>query len=227
VSSGTAASDGHFRLSAPLTRSGLVRVVSTATNAGVASADTASSGTQAVSVAARLRVRPHAINALGARRLHVRGRLLPGVGGRTVRLEGRSGRGWHTLAFARTGKGGNFDLRFTPPSGGREQLRVRFRGDRANAWTGAAAGTVTVFRQTVVSWYNDGGSTGCGFHAYYGVANKSLPCGTKVTFANGGRTVTATVDDRGPYVSGREYDLNQNTAAALGFGGVGTVWASL
>ena len=34
---------------------------------------------------------------------------------------------------------------------------------------------------------------------------------------NGGRTVTAVVDDRGPYVAGREWDLNQNTAAALGF----------
>ena len=39
--------------------------------------------------------------------------------------------------------------------------------------------------------------------------------------------MTATVDDRGPYVGGRTWDLNQNTAAALGFGGVGTVWASV
>ena len=39
----------------------------------------------------------------------------------------------------------------------------------------------------------------------------------------GGRTVVATVDDRGPYVGGRTFDLNQNTAAALGFAGVGTV----
>ena len=68
--------------------------------------------------------------------------------------------------------------------------------------------------------------TACGFHAYYGVANKTLPCGTKVTFAYGGRTVTATVDDRGPFVAGREWDLNQNTAAALGMGGVATVWSS-
>jgi rare lipoprotein A (peptidoglycan hydrolase) len=38
--------------------------------------------------------------------------------------------------------------------------------------------------------------------------------------------VTAVVDDRGPYVGGREWDLNQNTARALGFGGVGTVWST-
>jgi rare lipoprotein A (peptidoglycan hydrolase) len=78
--------------------------------------------------------------------------------------------------------------------------------------------------QEVASWYSDGGSTACGFHATYGVAHKSLPCGTKVRFALNGRTVTATVDDRGPYIGGREWDLNQNTAAALGFGGVGAVW---
>ncbi len=159
-------------------------------------------------------------------RLDVRGRLLPGVGGRKVRLEGRSAHGWHTLATARTGSGGDFDLRYTPSGTGHEQLRVRFAGDGANAWTRAGAGVVTVFEPTVASWYNDGGTTGCGFHATYGVANKTLPCGTKVTFLNGGRTVTATVDDRGPYVGGRDFDLNQNTAGALGFGGVGTVWVS-
>ena len=45
-------------------------------------------------------------------------------------------------------------------------------------------------------------------------------------FRYGGRSVTATVDDRGPFVAGRTWDLNQNVAAALGFGGVGTVWAT-
>ena len=58
------------------------------------------------------------------------------------------------------------------------------------------------------------------------MANRSLPCGTKVTFSRGGRAVTATVDDRGPYVGGRNWDLNQNVAGALGFDGVGTVWVS-
>jgi rare lipoprotein A (peptidoglycan hydrolase) len=53
-----------------------------------------------------------------------------------------------------------------------------------------------------------------------------LPCGTKVEFRHDGRSVTATVDDRGPYVGGRDWDLNQNTAGVLGFGGVGQVWSS-
>ena len=48
-----------------------------------------------------------------------------------------------------------------------------------------------------------------------------------MTFHYHGRTVTATVDDRGPFVAGRDWDLNQSTAGALGFGGVDTVWASI
>ena len=88
----------------------------------------------------------------------------------------------------------------------------------------APAGRSALYSAAAVSWYDDAGTTGCGFHAGYGVASRTLPCGTRLTFVNGGRSVTATVDDRGPYVYDREWDLNQNTAAALGFSGVGTVW---
>jgi rare lipoprotein A (peptidoglycan hydrolase) len=79
----------------------------------------------------------------------------------------------------------------------------------------------------VASWYYDAGNTACGFHATYGVANRSLPCGTKVTISYGGRSVLATVDDRGPYVYGRSFDLNQNTARALGVYGVAQVLTSV
>jgi rare lipoprotein A len=227
--SATVPSSGRFRLAAPLKRSGLVRVVapsSGSTAPGTATAGAASSSTQHVAVAAKLRVRAQAINDLGGHRVDVRGRLLPGLAGRKVKLESRSGRAWHVVATARTGSAGRFDLHYTPSGAGRQQLRVRFNGDATNTRTGAHAGSVQVFEQTVASWYNDGGSTACGFHAYYGVANRSLPCGTRVTFVNGGRTVTATVDDRGPFVGGRDWDLNQNTAGALGFGGVGSLWVS-
>ena len=78
----------------------------------------------------------------------------------------------------------------------------------------------------LASWYDDAGNTACGFHAGLGVANRTLPCGTKVMLRYGSRTVTAVVDDRGPYAGGRDWDLNQTTASALGFGGVGTVWSS-
>ena len=117
-------------------------------------------------------------------------------------------------------------LRYVAGSAGRQQIRVRFAGDQLNGRSTAGAGQMTVYRLAEASWYNDGGNTACGFHAGLGVANRTLPCGTKVAFRYGGRSVTATVDDRGPYVGGRDWDLNQNTAAALGFGGVGTVWSA-
>ena len=56
-----------------------------------------------------------------------------------------------------------------------------------------------------------------------GVANKSLPCGTKVIFHYGGRTVKARVIDRGPYAGNREWDLTSALKAKLGFGTTGKV----
>ena len=59
-----------------------------------------------------------------------------------------------------------------------------------------------------------------------GVAHKTAPCGTLITFTYAGRSLTVPVIDRGPYVVGREWDLTGATAAALGFPGLGRIeWA--
>ncbi len=50
----------------------------------------------------------------------------------------------------------------------------------------------------------------------WGVAHKTLPCGTMVTLAHGTNVVTVPVVDRGPYVAGRELDLSPRVKAALG-----------
>lgn len=55
------------------------------------------------------------------------------------------------------------------------------------------------------------------------VAHKTLPFGTRIQFSYRGRTCIAVVKDRGPYVSGREFDLGPGTAKALGFDGVDQV----
>lgn len=227
--------DGSFKLTAAVRTSGKVRVVMTpvatvaggpaGTTTGASTAPTASVA-ERVTVAASLRqVTNRPIALTGSRRATITGRLLPGVAGRRVILIGRLGHRWHRITSALTGRRGGFTLRL-PGHVAAQSLRVTFSGDPGNARTSTAAGRVAVFNPYVASWYYDGGATGCGFHAGLGVANKSLPCGTQVTFSYGGRTVAAVVDDRGPYVGGRTFDLNQNTAAALGFGGVGTVWAS-
>jgi len=75
------------------------------------------------------------------------------------------------------------------------------------------------------SWYNDrSGRTASGMRATYGVAHRTLPFGTRVLITNpsNGRSVTAVVTDRGPFVRGRTLDVNQNVAHALGFKSHGT-----
>jgi rare lipoprotein A len=226
---------GRFVLRAPLQSSGLLKVLDADAAAGahVAGAIAAhgaaivpASAPQPVSVAAQLRFTRGSVDLLAGQRMDLRGRMLPSAPGRQVRLQGRSGHAWRTLATTRTGGHGGFDLHYRPAAAGRQSLRVLFAGDQGNARASRAAGELNVYEHRVASWYDDAGSTACGFHANFGVANRDLPCGTRVSFRYGGRSVTAVVDDRGPYVGGRDWDLNQNTAAALGFAGVGTVWST-
>jgi rare lipoprotein A (peptidoglycan hydrolase) len=57
----------------------------------------------------------------------------------------------------------------------------------------------------------------------WGVAHKTLPCGTLVTLTHGANTIIVPVVDRGPYVAGRELDLSPRAKAALGCTDVCTV----
>lgn len=56
-----------------------------------------------------------------------------------------------------------------------------------------------------------------------GVAHKTAPCGTLITFSFAGRSLTVPVIDRGPYIAGREWDLTGATAAALHFPGLARI----
>jgi rare lipoprotein A (peptidoglycan hydrolase) len=74
-----------------------------------------------------------------------------------------------------------------------------------------------------ISWYGPsfyGNRTACGYamtRTLIGVAHRTLPCGTRVTFKNpaNGRVVSARVVDRGPYVSGRQWDMTAGLCLAL------------
>jgi hypothetical protein len=79
----------------------------------------------------------------------------------------------------------------------------------------------------VASWYDDSGTTGCGFHATYGIATFVVGCGGSVRLRGPGGTVTAIRDDSGPYVSGRTFDLDPVTKAALGCSDLCTVEYSI
>ncbi|MDQ2952004.1 MAG: septal ring lytic transglycosylase RlpA family protein [Chloroflexota bacterium] len=50
----------------------------------------------------------------------------------------------------------------------------------------------------------------------WGVAHKTLPCGTMLILTHGPNTITVPVVDRGPYIDGREIDMSPRIKAALG-----------
>lgn len=56
-------------------------------------------------------------------------------------------------------------------------------------------------------------------------AHKTLPFGTRLRVTNvaNGRTVEVRINDRGPFIPGRDLDLSRGAANELGFSGVATV----
>jgi hypothetical protein len=50
----------------------------------------------------------------------------------------------------------------------------------------------------------------------WGVAHKTLPCGTTLILSHGPNRIEVPVVDRGPYIAGRELDLSPRIKAALG-----------
>lgn len=157
------------------------------------------------------------------------------VRGRTtkvpVHVELRVGRTGRKVAEADANPGRRFRLQGTATAG--EKLRlIVVRTDGGPETADIAVGVVRRLRATVASWYGPGlfgNRTACGqtlTPGLRGVAHKSLPCGTKLTVRFRGRSTQATVVDRGPFHAGREFDLTQATARAIGFNQVGRVWVS-
>lgn len=78
------------------------------------------------------------------------------------------------------------------------------------------------------SWYHEGRVTASGErfnpNGFTG-AHKTLPFGTviRVTNPRTGLSVNVRINDRGPFVRGRDLDLSRGAARAIGFTGVGTV----
>jgi rare lipoprotein A len=111
-----------------------------------------------------------------------------------------------------------------------EPARVVVRASRSRVHK--RLGRLNAYRWAQASWYGPGlygNHLGCGGRLTYsklGVANKWLPCGTKVTLRHNGHVLRVPVIDRGPYVAGREYDLTAATARRLHFRGHGAILAT-
>lgn len=79
---------------------------------------------------------------------------------------------------------------------------------------------------TVASWYSSGRWTASGQRFDpngFTVAHKTLPFGTKLKLTNpeNGKSIIATVNDRGPFHRGRGLDVSRGAAQQLGFIGKG------
>jgi hypothetical protein len=108
------------------------------------------------------------------------------------------------------------------------QARYNLNGlDFSGSLINPADLTPGVWRTSIASVYTDYfQGIACGGTlkpAQLGVAHKTLPCGTMVTFRYGNRAIRVPVIDRGPYIAGREWDFTGATATALGFPGLGQV----
>ncbi|MGH2889048.1 MAG: septal ring lytic transglycosylase RlpA family protein [Solirubrobacteraceae bacterium] len=85
--------------------------------------------------------------------------------------------------------------------------------------------TVIVYRRSRATEFGPGfwgQRTACGQRLrrwMIGVANRTLPCGTKVAIYYRGRTLVVPVIDRGPYANGADWDLTMATGRALGIDG--------
>ncbi len=184
----------------------------------------------ATKASSSLTVRSVRRTVMAGKAIVVRGALRPAGAGRAVSLQlARGLGGWKTVDHDRTDHHGRYILVWRAVHTGSKRVRVHFGGTRELSSARHLAGTAHIYRRALASWYGPGlygGHLACGgtlTPGTLGVANKSLPCGTKVTLHYRGRTVRVPVVDRGPYVGAREFDLTAATKARLGFGSTGTV----
>lgn len=114
------------------------------------------------------------------------------------------------------------DLRSEPTQAPiRRAQRVARAGSVVISSTGGTAGIGGWHHDNDISWFGPGlygNGTACGqtlTKTLVGVAHRTLPCGTRVTFRYKGVTLTVPVVDRGPFVAGRTWDLTHGACAKL------------
>jgi rare lipoprotein A len=191
----------------------------------VAQSDT--QGTHPTATIARVGVDKRRLEVRAGQRVLVIGTARPGVAGLEAVLQIRRGHRWATLDRDRTSASGRYVLRDRVHTAMSARARVVVRSGASRLRRGV--GRLNAYRTAHASWYGPGlygNRLGCGgtlTTSKLGVAHKTLPCGSRVTLRHGGRAVRVRVIDRGPYVSGREYDLTAATARRLGFSGHGAI----
>jgi hypothetical protein len=207
---------GGFSTKVEVKRSGRFRAVSS---------DGRTTPAELVEMQSRTSARLSDKNLKVGEKVKIRGHVVPGGTRRklTVLVGGDK-------LHAKTRRNGTFSAKWKAKKVGSRTVRVRAGGNKVATGSGDKAGKVRVFRPAGASYYGPGlygNGVACGGTLQpdtIGVANKTLPCGTKVTIRYKGKQAKAKVIDRGPYVAGREFDLTEALRNKLGFPGVGTIW---
>jgi rare lipoprotein A len=157
------------------------------------------------------------------------GTLGPDAGDHDIEIQAQTGAAaWTTIATVRAAADGSFATTWRATITGRWTIRAQVAGAAVAAQAEPApSATATIYRGATATWYSQPGNrTACGVRlrrSTIGVAHRTLPCGTLVDVTWGGRTITVPVIDRGPFVSGVQYDLTLAAAQTLGFTAAGRV----
>jgi rare lipoprotein A len=174
------------------------------------------------------------ISVLLRHEIHFAGRVSPTDAGRTAvieRLDKQSG--WTSAATGVVSSSGSYKAVWKTNHIGRMAMRVVVASPPLRSYAAASSPslTLTVYRPAIATTYGEGSwgsQTACGetlTHHTIGVANRTLPCGTKVAIYWNGKTMTVPVIDRGPYANHADWDLTLATAAKLGIPGTETIGA--
>lgn len=176
-------------------------------------------------------------------KMRLSGRAPASDAGDTVVIERETGAGasWVAASEAPVRRNGSFSVLWRANVSGRVALKAAVALSSASSARSHRASpapadspstpplTVTVYRPARATLYGPGfwgHQTACGLRLHrttLGVANRDLPCGTRVTVLFRGQTITVRVIDRGPFAHGASWDLTAATARALGMTGTSTV----
>lgn len=165
-------------------------------------------------------------NVLATQKATIKGTVAPG-GTHTVEIDVNGKR----VKEIKTGPDGGFHTKWRAENPGVYKVQAVVKGSGV-APVSSKTRRLNAYRSVQASYYGPGlygNGVACGgtlTPGKMGVANKTLPCGTKVTLHHGSKTVTVPVIDRGPYSGNREYDLTAATKNKLGYVGIGPIWAT-
>ena len=139
---------------------------------------------------------------------------------------------WVNTASATIGSSGSFTATWQANTPGRFAIRAVLShtgsAEAASAWPMVK---LIIYRMAIATIYGGpwGSTTACGETLQrntLGVANRTMPCGTKVSIYFRGRTIVVPVIDRGPYANHADWDLTMATARALHMNGTEHIGAA-